>query len=418
MPAFIDENTQFLDPDTNTPILNGKVFFGAQGSDPEAVPIQVFSDRSLQTVVVQPVRTDSAGRTVPTPLFLAARYSFKVKTSADVQKLINLDAGQSEILGIKRLINIGGTGNDITAQSDPPTTTLLNGEQFSLTAAAINTGNMTVAIDSVPAKSLKFNFNEEMAPGFIQANQTLNFTYNSTEDAFFWDNEGRSISILTGVAGDGNTITANGGPSTTGYVANQLYQLKPNITNSGDVTLKVGSLPVVSVKNSGNEIIAGAFKAAIPYLLSYNTVGPVLEVINGLVNSLSPVFTVFTATGTWTRNANIQSALIVCIGGGGGGSGANSDPNSRAGGGGGAISIILATTFTGGTDSVTIGAGGAGGIAAGSAGGGGNTSVGSLCIAKGGSGGSGADGGAGGTTTSPAVGDLKVRGGSGGHGTN
>jgi len=259
MPAIIDENTQYIDPDTSAPILNGKVFYGEEGSDPETSEIEVFSDRAMTpaNVVPQPVRTDASGRTIPSPLFTAARYSFIVKTSGDEQKLINLFAGQTQVVGIVSLTNITGTGNAIVADADPPIGAPLNGQQFTLTAVSINTDKMTIEIDTSGPKPLKFNFNEEMAPGFIQAKTTLNFTYNSTEDAYFWINEGRGISLLSNVAGDGNTITADGGPSTTGYIDGQKYQFEPNVTNTGAVKLKVGDLPELSIKSKGIELVSG-----------------------------------------------------------------------------------------------------------------------------------------------------------------
>jgi len=279
MAAFIDENQQFIDPDTSVPMLNGTVFFGVQNSDPEAFPLEVFSDRGLTISLGFSIKLDDSGRTLQ-KVFIPGRYSFVVKNSAGSQKLIDTDAGSIAAVGTTVLTNIVGA-NIITAQADPVITELLNGEQFTFTAIAINTDKMTVDIDGTGAKPLKFNFAEEMAPGFVQKDQTVNFTYNLTADAFFWGNEGRGISILTNVAGDGSAITADGGPSITGYVDKQLYIYKQNITNpTSPVTLTVGSLPTTTLKNNGNDIPVNQLVANTIIIVAFNSTGTIFNLVS------------------------------------------------------------------------------------------------------------------------------------------
>jgi hypothetical protein len=142
--------------------------------------------------------------------------------------------------------------------------------------------------------------------------------------------------------------------------------------------------------------------------------------LNGLVIRRQ----VFTSSGTYTPNANMVYCDIECLGGGGGSGGiANTAPNTitGAGGGAGSYSKLRASMATiGVSQTVTIGAAGAAGAAGANSGGaGGDTSVGSLCIAKGASGGAGANyngggqGGAGGATVG-GVGDIVSQGASGG----
>lgn len=108
---------------------------------------------------------------------------------------------------------------------------------------------------------------------------------------------------------------------------------------------------------------------------------------------------VFTGDGTYTPHAGMINCIIECIGGGGGGGGVTGDVgwmSEAAGGGAGGYSRLLATAAAiGASKAVTMGTAGAGGTAGnnnGSAGG--DTSVGVLCIAKGGSGGGYTDAGA------------------------
>ena len=104
---------------------------------------------------------------------------------------------------------------------------------------------------------------------------------------------------------------------------------------------------------------------------------------------------VFTSSGTYTPSAGMQFAIIECIGGGGGGGGtgsaaANVGIGSSGGGAGGWSRRRVTAADIGASKTVTIGTAGVGGAAGNNAGtSGGDTSVGTLCIGKGGAGGAG-----------------------------
>jgi hypothetical protein len=128
---------------------------------------------------------------------------------------------------------------------------------------------------------------------------------------------------------------------------------------------------------------------------------------------------IFTASGTYTPSANLLYAIIECVGSGGGGGGTQAGGGTvwdgGGGGGGGSYAKLIATAATiGSSQVVTIGvAGSAGAVAGGTGGNGGDTSVGTLCIGKGGSGGTGGTtsaGGVGGNGGIPGTGDLTVPG--------
>lgn len=130
----------------------------------------------------------------------------------------------------------------------------------------------------------------------------------------------------------------------------------------------------------------------------------------------------FPSSGTYTPNSNMLYCIMEAVGGGGGGGGAATTTagtvNSGGGGGGGGYSRLTLTAATvGSSQVVTIGAAGAGATAGANNGGaGGDTSIGSLCIGKGGGGGlgaaSGASGGAG-VGGVAGTGDLLIPGGNG-----
>lgn len=87
--------------------------------------------------------------------------------------------------------------------------------------------------------------------------------------------------------------------------------------------------------------------------------------------------TVFTSSGTWTKNADTSSVVVVAVGGGGGSGGANSSSgfnSSGGGGGGGTVTRRIAAASLGATETVTVGAGGAAGAGTPTAGGAGGTS--------------------------------------------
>jgi len=108
---------------------------------------------------------------------------------------------------------------------------------------------------------------------------------------------------------------------------------------------------------------------------------------------------VFTGSGTYTPSTGMLYCQIMCLGGGGGGGGVSSGGDREAGGGGaGGMSLGLQTAADiGASQTVTIGSAGSGATAGANTGGnGGDTSVGTLCIGKGGSGGVGSAGGSGG----------------------
>ncbi len=129
----------------------------------------------------------------------------------------------------------------------------------------------------------------------------------------------------------------------------------------------------------------------------------------------------FSASGTYTPNANMRYCIIECWGGGGGGGGSSNNASfgtTGGGGGAGSYSWLRASAATiGSSQTVTIGAAGSAGSAGNNNGGaGGDTSVGSLCIGKGGSAGSGGAGGnsgAGGLGGVAGTGDLAGTGMSG-----
>lgn len=121
---------------------------------------------------------------------------------------------------------------------------------------------------------------------------------------------------------------------------------------------------------------------------------------------------VFTASGTWTKPADVQNVLVQLVGGGGGGGGHHTtNPSSSAGGGGGGGATEFIDVTGTSSETVTVGAAGSGGAATTDGGNGGTSSFGSFCSATGGTGGS--YGNAAGPGGSGTGGDVNFTGGGG-----
>jgi len=268
-------------------VVGGKVYYGVVNGDPVNVMgdrIKIFSNRALGTELPNPISTGPDGREV-NKVWVGERHSIFVLDKFKVEQFQDLDRGETPGTGQPiTLSNVQGT-NAITAEAPGGITGYIDGQIYIFgKTQGSNTTNVTLDIQgaSQGVKPIKFNFNEEIAPGLFQDTAEIQLMYNSagapTTDHFTWVNAGRGISILTDVTQVSvNVILANGGPSTVAYVDKQVYSFKAAATTTGNVTLKLGTRPTVSVKTQGFEVPPGGIIANNVYKVTYNSTGPVFE---------------------------------------------------------------------------------------------------------------------------------------------
>ena len=179
MASVIDEQTQFIDQSTSALIVNGFIYIGNRNADPR-VAQAIFSDRELTTALANPQRTDSSGRSV-NKIWIGGRYSIEVSNSDDVQKYIELDNGEGAGAGVIALSDVQGA-NTITATASTTITALEDLQQYVFRTAQINTGAITLNIDSVGAKSILKNHTQAIVASDFEANQNIVVTFNATDD--------------------------------------------------------------------------------------------------------------------------------------------------------------------------------------------------------------------------------------------
>ena len=190
MTATLNEQQQWVDGG-GEPLVNGKAYYGIQNADPIVSPISIFSDRALTVALANPQTLDANGRTA-NKVWIGARYSIRVDNSADVQQYQELDNGEADDIGLTALENVAGS-NTITATATTTITAYVDLEQYTFRTVSVNTGAVTLNIDSVGAKSIVKNQDQAILPSEFEADQNIIVSYNSTSDNFEWVNHNDKI---------------------------------------------------------------------------------------------------------------------------------------------------------------------------------------------------------------------------------
>lgn len=226
--------------------------------------------------------------------------------------------------------------------------------------------------------------------------------------------------------GTANAITATFTPAVGAHVTGMPLRIKIATTNTGATTLNPGP-GVKDVRDYagqplvGGELVAGAIAEFNYDGTNYQHNQPIGRLIKREV---------FTASGTWTKDARARTVIAKVQAPGGGGGGVSTGGNYAGAAGGSAGSygeISLLASALAGTVAVTVGTGGAGGSATGPANGSNGSAASSFgahlsCAAGLGgtamaNGTSTADAAGGASPALPGTGDVKVVGQAGGFGS-
>lgn len=312
--------------------------------------------------------------------------------------------------------------------------------------------NMTVAVTATSGTVTSVATGTDLSGGPITSTGTINHANSGVVAATYGS---ASTSVTLAINARGHITAASASTITAAYTS--LTGVPDALTSIGVLTPAADRVPyytaaataaLATFTAQARTLLAAATAAAqrvvitplttngdiwtytggIDARLGVGTTGQVLGVVAGLpawtgVPIRAVRIQTFTANGTYTPHASMVYCQIECVGGGGGGGGIDGDGNSEGAGGGGAGGYarkISTAADIGASQAVTVGAGGAAGASGNNPGGnGGDTSVGAICIGKGGTGGEGgatSDPGNGGAGGVAGTGDFTPVGAPGGSG--
>jgi len=251
-----------------------------------------------------------------------------------------------------------------------------------------------------------------------------------------------AVILGSGGAGPITTLTGNSGgavPPTAGNINIVGSGILSVVGNPGTSTLTISATNPIPIANGGTNATSMATTDGVVYFdgtrLVTTSAGVAGQVLTSNGPGVAPTYqagggggggtivTKFTASGTWTKDANTKYVTVFGWNGGGGGGSANITGQGGGGGAGGACFYYEAPeSFFGAMETVVIGAGGAGGDGGLGTDGadGGQTTFGNISVPNTGSGGKcGFNGGAGGLAQGIyslfAATQLSVPGGAGGN---
>lgn len=246
-----------------------------------------------------------------------------------------------------------------------------------------------------------------MSLPFILANLAAGNQPLSDIDANFNAVAQSAVTACTAVGTNTIALTPIANQATVATLrANQFFSFIAAATTTGPATVNVNALGAINLyladgitqATTGNVVISTQY--LISYDASLNSAAGGYRIV-GATTTGAPFVTIkrqiFNTPGVTTYNPS--TGMLYCIieaaggaSGGGGVAGTAGFSLGGAGGGAGGNSLLIATAATiGASKVVTIGAAGAGGAAGSNPGaGGGDTSVGTICIAKGSTNGGGA----------------------------
>jgi hypothetical protein len=155
--------------------------------------------------------------------------------------------------------------------------------------------------------------------------------------------------------GSANAYAIAPSPAITAYAAGQVFVFKATNANTTTSTVNVNALGAKTIKKlSGVNLSLGDIIASQIVVIAYD--GTNFQLLSHTPN---PTVTVqlFTASGTYTKPANLKYAIVkLQAAGGNGADGTTTDVGTAGGGGGSYTEKLILASALGVTETVTIGA--------------------------------------------------------------
>jgi|GEM_PF-3621203 len=158
-----------------------KAYFYQSGT---TTPLDTYSDADLQTANTNPVIADAAGALGPIYL-KAQQYKVVVKDAND--STIKTIDNYSPIATGEQILwagTVGGTADAVLLTTDPLINALRDGTRFWWRALSSNTGAMTVNVDGLGVKSLKWPNGAVLRASDVAADAIIEMVYDITNDVY------------------------------------------------------------------------------------------------------------------------------------------------------------------------------------------------------------------------------------------
>lgn len=291
MAATLDEQEVFQTVG-GIPVVGGSVYYGERASDPQTVPIDIFSDREFTTPLANPQLTNDFGRTV-NKVWVNGPYSIEVRDSNDVFVYQDLDRGEPSstdippgyVTGWEMSINgtdpdhdfdmSAGEGQDDTQTYNMQTISTFVKQIDAVWSAGSNAGALdtgTIAADTIYNVFVIYNPTTDITDFIISVSGSPTFptgysakllrgtlvTDSSANILEIFNINDNPVIALSGVGGTANAITAIGRlKAVTSLQGEFLYTFLIGITNfSSNVTLNIEGLGAKTIVKDGNKSLS------------------------------------------------------------------------------------------------------------------------------------------------------------------
>lgn len=239
----------------------------------------------------------------------------------------------------------------------PAITAYATGQEFTFKANTANTGAATLNVNSVGAKTIKKNYNEDLVTGDILANQIVKVVYDGTNMQLVSKQSDAISPVVRTYAGTyyGDNTTRFDITNTAGSTYRYTYDGTGTDPGINSTTFPTGNKVIIYGVTSINGNNLGQFTitgSGANYFEITNASGVAendkILGVDGYLTTYNP---------TWTKPNGLKYVVVELVGGGGLGETGNDGTNTGGGGGsaGGYSKKTIAASSLGSTETVTCG---------------------------------------------------------------